>query len=226
MQNKHFMKIKSSINKEKIDSVVFPSTEYKNVFDYFSDYKESLALALNKIDKYSLIKATSLIEKVIKKKNIIAVCGNGGSLSIANHLLCDFAKSLSINTKLKPRIYSLSSNFELISAIANDISYSKVYTFQARNLLDRDDILLLISSSGRSQNLIDLLKFAKIKKIKVISITGFDGGFLKKYSNISIHIPVNNYGISEDSFQMMMHIIMQYLKQKFLIRRGVKNYIF
>ena len=76
------------------------------------------------------------------------------------------------------------------------------------------DLLVLISSSGESKNIRDVIKFSKKKKIKTIGFSGFEGGYLKKNSDISIHVNINNYGITEDIFQIYMHIIMQYLRQK------------
>ena len=163
---------------------------------------------------YNLDRAAKLIEKTILAKRTIFVCGNGGSSAIANHYVCDYIKSLSSNTNLKPRLLSLNSNSELISAISNDISYDKVFSYQMESYSQPGDLLVLISSSGESKNIRDVIKFSKKKKIKTIGFSGFEGGYLKKNSDISIHVNINNYGITEDIFQIYMHIIMQYLRQK------------
>ena len=162
----------------------------------------------------NLDKATKLIEKTILSKKTIFVCGNGGSSAIANHYVCDYIKSLSTNTNLRPRLISLNSNSELISAISNDISYDKIFSYQIEHYSESGDLLILISSSGESKNIREVIKFSKRKKIKTIGFSGFKGGYLKKNSDISVHVNINNYGITEDIFQIYMHIIMQYLRQK------------
>lgn len=192
---------------------VFPIKKYKKLRDFSRDYSKLLNAYLDNFD-HNLDEACKLIEKTILEKKTIFVCGNGGSSAIANHYLCDYIKSLSTNTNIRTRIISLNSNNELISAISNDISYDKIFSYQMENYCQLGDLLILISSSGDSKNIKEAIKFCKKKKIKTIGFSGFKGGYLKKNSDISVHININNYGITEDLFQIYMHIIMQYLRQK------------
>ena len=115
------------------------------------------------------------------------------------------------NSNFKPRVISLSNNIETITAISNDINYDQIFKYQAESLFEKNDLLIAISSSGNSNNIREVVKFSKKKEVKVIGFSGFDGGFLKKNSDISIHIPANNYGITEDAHHILMHIILQYL---------------
>ena len=100
---------------------------------------------------------------------------------------------------------------ETITAVANDFSYDKVFKYQAESLFEKNDLLIIISSSGNSKNIKEVLKYAKKKKVKTIGFSGFDGGYLKKNCNISIHVKAKNYGISEDAHHILMHMILQYL---------------
>ena len=151
------------------------------------------------------------ILRTIKRKGSIYVCGNGGSAAIANHYVVDFLKFFREKTNLKPKIYSLSNNIETITAISNDINYKKVFAYQAESYCKKNDLIIIVSSSGNSQNIKEIIKFAKKNKIKTIGFSGFQGGYLKRKSDISIHINANNYGISEDSHHILMHIQIQYL---------------
>ena len=151
------------------------------------------------------------ILKTIKRKGSIYVCGNGGSAAIANHYVVDFLKFFREKTNLKPKIYSLSNNIETITAISNDIDYKKVFVYQAESYCKKNDLIIIVSSSGNSENIKEIIKFASKNKIKTIGFSGFQGGYLKKKSDISIHINANNYGISEDSHHILMHIQIQYL---------------
>ena len=94
----------------------------------------------------------------IKKKRTIFVCGNGGSAAISNHYICDYLKFLRQHTKLKPKVISLSSNLETITAIYNDFSYDQVFKYQAESLFEKNDLLIVVSSSGNSKNVREILK--------------------------------------------------------------------
>jgi len=192
----------------------FPKKKYKTFKDFYYEYSLILINFLNKRFDIKLDKAVELIQKIISKRKTIFVCGNGGSSAISNHYVCDYVKSLSTDTNLEPRVISLNSNNALISAISNDISHNKIFSYQLNSLYQKGDLLIILSSSGESKNVRDVVNFAKRNKISIIGFSGFDGGYLKKYANISIHVDINNYGITEDIFQIYMHVIMQYLRQK------------
>jgi phosphoheptose isomerase len=119
------------------------------------------------------------------------------------------------DNNLCPKIFSLSSSNELLTAISNDISYDKIFSYQLKVLASSGDILLVISSSGNSKNLIEVIKAAKKMKIKIISFTGFDGGIIKRISDYNLHFNYKNYGISEDLHHISMHLICQYIRMKY-----------
>ena len=182
--------------------------------NFFNTYLNILNSSITKMDKKRIYQAANLIEGVIKKNKTIYVCGNGGSAAIANHFICDYFKVLCMQTKLKAKVKSLCSDFELISAISNDISYDDIFLYQAERLISNGDLLILISSSGNSNNLKKVLQYANKKKIKSIGFSGFKGGYLKKFSTVPVFSNISNYGISEDINHILMHLIMQYIKLK------------
>jgi len=182
-----------------------------NFSNFYHDYIRLLNLELLNTDIKNIKKAANLLIKKIKNKKSIYVCGNGGSAAISNHYICDYLKLIRTFTKFKPKIYSLSNNIETVTAIANDISYDEIFRYQAESYCNKDDLIIIISSSGNSKNIIKILDFAIKNKIQTIGFCGFKGGYLKKKSTVPIHINANNYGISEDSHHILMHIIMQYI---------------
>ena len=196
----------------------FPKKKYIKIEDYFFDYLNVSNEVLKKIDMKILIKIANLLENKIKSNKNIFICGNGGSAAIANHYVADYLKLLRTNTKHKPKFISLVSNLELITAISNDINYDKIFSFQIESLANNKDLLIMISSSGNSKNLINALKIAKSKNMKIISFVGFNGGLIHKRSDLSLLSEVNNYGISEDIAHILMHIIIQFLRQKNLVK--------
>mgnify|MGYP001303027530 CR=1 FL=1 len=183
-----------------------------NDFKFFlQSYISNLSNSILSADIESMDKAAKLIFSTIKKRKTIYVCGNGGSAAIANHYVCDFLKFFRQKTKYMPKIISLSNSIETITAIANDIDYSKVFSYQVESLFEKNDLIIIISSSGNSKNIIEIIKTAKKKGITTLGFSGFKGGYLKKESDISVHIAAENYGISEDSHHVLMHVLLQYL---------------
>ena len=104
---------------------------------------------------------------------------------------------------------------ETILAVANDISFKKIFSFQLENYYTKGDIVILISCSGSSPNIIDLLEYCAKKKIFTISLTGFARANVKKKSNINFDLGIKNYGVSEDFFQIIMHMLSQSIRLKF-----------
>ncbi len=187
-----------------------------NNFNFINEYINKLQKTLKSVDQVKLIKCKDLILKKIKENRNIYICGNGGSSSISNHLLCDFNKGIKHSSKrriLKPKVISFSSNSDLMTAIGNDVSYDKIFSEQIENFAKKGDLLMLFSCSGTSKNIIKAAQLAQKKDVDIISFTGFKKSFkLKKFSKIFINLDINNYGVSEDAFQSMMHIIAQIIR--------------
>ena len=200
----------------------FPKKKYKNINKFFQDYILNLNNSLKNIDLKKIQKITNLIEDTIKMNKCIFICGNGGSAAISNHYVADYLKLLRTNTNLMPKIISLASNMELITAISNDLDYNKIFSYQLESLGKKNDLLILISSSGNSKNLVYALNSAKKIKMKSISFVGFKGGKLLKLSDLCLHTKIDNYGICEDAAQIFMHVIIQFIRQKNLNLKSEK----
>lgn len=176
---------------------------------FFNSYINRLHCALEQIDVKALSDAKELITNTAKNNQKIFVCGNGGSAAISEHLCCDHSKGVFYNTKLKHRVHSLVSNISMVTALANDIDYNSVFSEQLKMYADAGDLLIVISSSGNSQNIIQALNVAKTLGMSTIAFTGFAGGVARNSCDVSIHVESNNYGISEDCHQIIMHILAQ-----------------
>ena len=142
----------------------FPSKKYSNFEEFSKKYIRTLEESTKKINWSTLNNIKNIIEDTIKYQKNIFVCGNGGSASIANHFLCDFAKGLNISEKLKPRVISLSTNVEIITALGNDVSFKRVFANQLNVYAQKKDILINFSVSGNSKNIIEVAKLACKKK--------------------------------------------------------------
>lgn len=188
-----------------------------NLGVYVSQYAESLKTALAQVDTKALEKALLMLEETRAAKKTIWVAGNGGSHAIADHLCCDWTKGLESNNQPSLKVHSLGSNGALTSALANDYSYDRVFSEQVRMFGAPGDLVILISSSGNSPNVVKAAEIAREKEIKSIGLTGFSGGTLAEISDVNLHIPFANYGIVEDAHQSLMHILAQY---SYLKNRG------
>lgn len=185
---------------------------------HIKNYLDILKNGINNLDLSKLSKIENIIFKKINDNKKIFVCGNGGSASIANHFLCDFNKGIKLSSKnkLKPKVISLSNNLETILAVANDISFNKIFSFQLDNYYAYGDIVILLSCSGSSPNIIQTLNYCKNKKIFTISLTGFAKKNIQQKANINLNLGITNYGITEDFFQIIMHMISQSIRLKFI----------
>ena len=201
----------------------FPKKKISQSRNFYLEYINLKNDLLQKIDFKELDKIINLLKKSFKNNNILYSCGNGGSSSLADHFTCDFIKQTNNETNLNVKSISLTSNFSLISAIANDISYDKIFSFQVEKLCKKNDVLFLFSVSGNSPNLLEAIKSAKKKGVKTVSFTAFDGGKLSKMSDFNLNFPIANFGIAEDCHISIMHFLSQYLRNIYLTKKTFKK---
>ncbi len=194
----------------------FPSEPFDDAGAYAAAYFLRLAAAAQTVNTEALARAGALLARTAQAGGRIYACGNGGSAAIANHLCCDCLKSARMDSMLKPKVYSLSSTVELLTAIANDIGVEEIFAHQLNSLGDAGDVLIAISSSGASPNIVKALAEAKALGMATIAMTGFDGGEAAVAADINLHVDAQNYGLVEDTHQALMHILAQYLRQAHL----------
>lgn len=185
-----------------------------SVGEYFTAYTRELAKAAGKVSQEKIQEAFELLAATLKRNQRIYVAGNGGSCAIADHLCCDFMKGTHVHGKPALKVHSLTSSPALLTALSNDFGYETSLSRQVEMLGEAGDILILISSSGNSPNIVKAVEAAHAKKMKVIGLCGFSGGKLAATADVPLYVPVHNYGIAEDVHQMLMHAFAQFLAQK------------
>lgn len=149
-----------------------------------------------------------------KNKNTIFFCGNGGSAGNATHLANDFLYGAGINNGIGLRVESLSANQSIITCLGNDIGYENIYSEQLRVKANKRDVLVCLSGSGNSQNIINALKMGNSLEMKTFAILGYDGGKSKDLAQNSIHFEINDMQVSEDMQMIVGHMCMQWLSKK------------
>lgn len=191
----------------------FPAARYALASTYCSDYLDELGRAASSIDLTEMDRAAQLLVHAYTSGASVYSCGNGGSAAISNHLQCDHLKGVRTDTDISPAVVSLSANIELLTAIANDIGYADVFAYQLQSYARKDDVLIAISSSGNSPNIVQALKWSRKHGVRTIALTGFEGGEARKVAELSLHVDCRNYGVIEDLHQSVMHALAQYVRQ-------------
>ncbi|MEP7022210.1 MAG: SIS domain-containing protein [Actinomycetota bacterium] len=204
----------------------FPAAPYASAAAYFGAYADEVARAARSIEPAALDRAATLLLDAYLRGAGVFSCGNGGSASIANHLQCDHVKGVGNATDLNPRVMSLSTNVEILTAIANDLSYADVFTYQLQAQARPGDVLIAISSSGRSPNIVNALTWAREHGLHTIALTGFEGGDARAIAEIAIHVTGTNYGIVEDMHQSVMHALAQYIRQSRMAADAISASVF
>lgn len=179
--------------------------------DYTIAIKKYIELEKATLDKLNISEinnAMNLIMEAYKEKHTIYIFGNGGSSATASHFQNDFNKGISEYIENKFRFQCLNDNISSIMAIANDIGFEEVFRFQLLNKLEKGDIIIAISGSGNSRNIINAVEYAKSQGNKIIGMTGLEGGKLKELSDISLHVDVMSMQITEDIHMIFDHLIM------------------
>lgn len=186
--------------------------------DYREQIKAYLAqeiATLNSLDVDSINAVMQLLDEIYENEGSIYIFGNGGSSATASHYQNDFNKGISEHIEKKFRFICLNDNVPTVMAIANDIGFEEVFRFQLSGKLKPGDLVIAISGSGNSKNVLNAVEYAKENGCKVIGITGYDGGKLRNMCDFSLHAPVNSMQITEDIHMIYDHLIMSiYYKTK------------
>ncbi|OGK24258.1 hypothetical protein A3A46_01540 [Candidatus Roizmanbacteria bacterium RIFCSPLOWO2_01_FULL_37_13] len=178
-------------------------------------------IALSKLPVIEIAKALNLLEAVYEQDGKIYVFGNGGSLALATHWVSDFNKTVFSHHLDKSvrrfQAIRLPTTEEELTAWANDIGYDMVFLGPLQNYLQDNDIIIAISSSGNSLNVIKAVRFAKKHKVQIIGLSGFDGGALNKLADAKIHIQTEKgeYSVVESVHATILHLMTQYFKDYF-----------
>ena len=187
-------------------------SESLSINDYSKSYIDYLSSVLNNISLTDIEKFVEVLLEARERESSIFFIGNGGSAATASH----FANDIAIGTRTykKPfRAISLCDNQAVITAIANDDGYEKIFSQQLQVLLKKQDVVVAISASGNSPNLIDAIDTAKKLNTITVGISAFDGGKMKEMVDVSLHVPTakGEYGPAEDAHMVLDHLVSNYL---------------
>ena len=169
-------------------------------------YKDNLNRIINNIDFYQIDNLSKKIKNIWKKKKKIFICGNGGSAANAIHIANDMIYGIGMGKIPGINVEALVANSSVITCLANDAGYENIFSKQIEAKGKKDDLLICLSGSGNSQNIINAINYAKKLKIETFGIFGYSGGKAIKLVNNFIHINLNDMQISEDMQLIIMHM--------------------
>ena len=183
-----------------------------------ADYKNEIRTyitheieTLNKLDVDQIDAALNMLVETMENGNTVYVFGNGGSSATASHFQNDFNKGVSEHTEKKFNLLCLNDNVATVMAVANDIGFEEIFRFQLRGHIKPGDVVLAISGSGNSKNVINAVEYAKAQGNKIIGLTGFGGGKLRELADVSLHVPINSMQVTEDIHMVFDHLMMSVL---------------
>jgi D-sedoheptulose 7-phosphate isomerase len=182
--------------------------------DFAKQYRASLAQTLESIDATKVAQAVDWLREARDQGRHIFVCGNGGSASTASHFACDIVKGASYQQNQRFRIMALTDSLPTLTAYSNDVNYSCVFVEQLKNFAQPGDIVIAISGSGNSPNVVHAIEYANSIGCKTIGLSGRNGGKLGPISQLNIHVAEPHMGRIEDAHMIVCHMIGYYFMER------------
>jgi len=181
---------------------------------YAGDYLEGLKQILSELDLSSVSKFVQVVFEARENGSHIFFIGNGGSAATASHFANDFT-SASRSCKKLFRAVSLTDNAAILTSLANDHGYDKMFVWQLKDQMIQGDVVVAISASGNSQNIVQAIEYANANGGITVALTGFDGGQLRQIARHNVHVPTmdGNYGHTEDIHLILDHLIAAYMSK-------------
>lgn len=183
---------------------------------FIKSYFTEIRRCLDSLDKHAIESAIDILVQAYKNDRKVFILGNGGSASASSHMACDLGKGtlqrVYDNTERRLRVISLTDNVAIMTAFANDLSFDDIFIQQLRNLVETDDVVIAISGSGNSKNVVKAVEHAKSCGAKTIGFLGFKtGGKLGKMVDCAIIVDSNHYGPIEDVHGILNHVISSWI---------------
>ncbi len=176
-----------------------------------SNYFSAHVQLFERVDAGAFHVGIEMIKTAFDKGKKIVTCGNGGSASTASHYITDWNKMVNIATGKKFRGISLCDNIGLVTAYGNDLTFSDVFSGQIDSLMDEGDLLVAISGSGNSPNVLKAIKSAHLAGARVLGVVGYDGGKMIQMCDHSVWVKSFDMQLCEDVHLMFGHMVMKSL---------------
>ena len=188
-----------------------------SLIQFVNDYRAGFNKVIDAIDPQDIERTAQMVNDAFEQGRQVFVAGNGGSAATASHMACDFAKTTIGKNNALPakrvRAIALTDNVPLITAWGNDVGYECVFAEQLRNLANAGDLLIVITASGNSPNIIEAVNAAKELGVMTVGLLGFEGGKVKPMLDHAVVVRSSHFGYIEDAHSLINHLLTDYLKQ-------------
>ena len=181
--------------------------------DFIADYQNRLAATLGRLPLDRIAEAAEWLREAREEGRQIFVCGNGGSAATASHFVCDVLKGCSYGREKRFRILALHDNLPTLTAYSNDVSYEQALVEPLKNYARPGDVLIALSGSGNSPNVLRAVEWANANGLRTIGLTGRDGGRLGPLVQLQIHVPDMHMGRIEDGHMIVLHMLGYYFME-------------
>lgn len=171
-----------------------------------NNYLEKVKNTIDNLDRDEIEQFLKLLLQAKDKGNTIFIMGNGGSAATASHFVCDFNKGVSYGKNKRFKFICLNDNIPTMMAYANDVNYDDIFVEPLKNLFTKGDVVIGISGSGNSKNVLKAIEYANNNDGITIGITGYDGGKLKQIAKYSVNTNIKNMQITEDIHMILDHM--------------------
>ncbi|MDI9569366.1 MAG: SIS domain-containing protein [Pseudomonadota bacterium] len=182
--------------------------------ELYHDYRERLERSIRNLDLAKLCRLADALWETWKAKRQVFICGNGGSAVNAMHMANDFLYGVSKGRRKAIRVHALTANQSVLTCLANDLSYAEIFSYQLGVLAQRNDILIALSGSGNSPNVVRAIEKAKELGMITFAVLGYDGGRCLEIAEDAVHVPVNDMQVAEDLQLVVGHMVMQWLHRR------------
>jgi D-sedoheptulose 7-phosphate isomerase len=183
-----------------------------NSIEYANAYLEELKKSLDDLPRDKIAQIVDILMDARKRDAQVFVCGNGGSAATASHMVCDLGKGCIVDGKRRFKVIGLNDNIPMLTAWSNDTDYTQAYMEQMVNFLNEGDVVIGISGSGNSPNVLNVLEYANQHGAITVGMTGFQGGKMKDAAKICLVVPSDNMERIED-----IHLVLEHLMKLFIV---------
>ena len=189
--------------------------------EHIESYFARLNTAIAELPRDRLETLGEVLFRTYRNGNQVFTVGNGGSASTASHMAADLGKNTIGPNMRRFRIVSLNDNAAIVTALANDFGYENIFSEQLVNLIRPGDLLVVVSASGNSPNVLKAIHYAREQCAEVVGILGFDGGEAAGLVDLALVVPSTDYGVIEDAHLIINHVLVDYFKARLIEERRV-----
>jgi len=182
--------------------------------EFYHDYQRRLERSIRDLDLVKLGRLADALWEAWKAKRQVFLCGNGGSAVNAMHMANDLLYGVGKGSGKAIRVHALTANQSVLTCLANDLSYAEIFSYQLGVLAQQNDILIALSGSGNSPNIVQAIEKAEELGMRTFALLGYDGGRCLEIAGDAVHVPVNDMQVAEDLQLVVGHMVMQWLHRR------------